>query len=538
MMRALTGIAGLLAGLALCAAPAAAVPNPTVEGPLPSAPVGDPSHDYPFGSALQDLHTHDYLEREYFVSGTTSGGRYKTRVVVRRPADAAKFSGNVLVEWQNVTNGFDADILWWRSGEQLMRDGDAFVAVSAQTGGLEDAATGLKEFNPKRYGSLHIDTQGTFVAEDAGYGIYGQALQALRHPNGVDLLGGLEPKQLIATGYSQSAGTVSIYASSFGIADGLADGYLIGGLSTSTLSSTGPASTAFPYPITALGVPVLLINTETDASFHRPPDTDTFRLWEVAGTSHADHDNIAYANGVLKRDFGQTYDVGRCDKQPGSLIPFTHAQDAAIVALEHWIATGQAPASQPQMQYDSGGQIVRDADGNALGGIRMPEQDVPTATNSRENTGATCNPFVGSMTPFAGAKLHELYPSHAGYVSKVRQAVHRALAAGVLLPADAEETVSSARRADIPPGSRSGVCHRRRSATIRIPRSVRRIRVVSARLRLPGGRTMRVPNGRWRQRIPLRHSVGHAIRVRLVLRLANGSVTTRRLVLRTCLRRA
>jgi hypothetical protein len=48
---------------------------------------------------------------------------YKTRIVVRRPADAKRFNGTVLVEWDNVTNGFDAEKVWFFSWEQMVRAG-------------------------------------------------------------------------------------------------------------------------------------------------------------------------------------------------------------------------------------------------------------------------------------------------------------------------------------------------------------------------------------------------------------------------------
>src|SRR5579863_6314706 len=87
----------------LCAAP-----NPTVTGPVPAtSPVGDPSHQYPFYSALEDLKGRGYVEQEFFVEGTanqykTPDGatgsvidgdhKYKTRVVVRRPVSTARFN--------------------------------------------------------------------------------------------------------------------------------------------------------------------------------------------------------------------------------------------------------------------------------------------------------------------------------------------------------------------------------------------------------------------------------------------------------------
>jgi hypothetical protein len=48
--------------------------------------------------ADEDLANFKYLVKEYFVSGTAQGQPYTTRILVRRPADAKKFSGIVLAE--------------------------------------------------------------------------------------------------------------------------------------------------------------------------------------------------------------------------------------------------------------------------------------------------------------------------------------------------------------------------------------------------------------------------------------------------------
>src|SRR4030095_7762992 len=45
-----------------------------------------------------DLAYFKYVTKEYFVSGTANGQPYKTRIVIRRPADNAKFTGLVLAE--------------------------------------------------------------------------------------------------------------------------------------------------------------------------------------------------------------------------------------------------------------------------------------------------------------------------------------------------------------------------------------------------------------------------------------------------------
>src|ERR1041385_1437908 len=59
---------------------------------------------------------------------------YTSRMIVRRPADPAAFNGTVVVEWLNVTAGYDVDIEWNTVAQYLQRSGYAFVGVSAQKG--------------------------------------------------------------------------------------------------------------------------------------------------------------------------------------------------------------------------------------------------------------------------------------------------------------------------------------------------------------------------------------------------------------------
>src|SRR5579885_2080432 len=48
----------------------------TVTGPIASKSPGDPSHDYPFYAALQDLKSRGYVEQEFFIEGAAN--RYET----------------------------------------------------------------------------------------------------------------------------------------------------------------------------------------------------------------------------------------------------------------------------------------------------------------------------------------------------------------------------------------------------------------------------------------------------------------------------
>src|ERR1700744_3565137 len=163
-------LALLFTSLVALAGPAiAAAPVPEVTGPVAAPDVpGTPSHNYIFFASNHDLASHGYVEEEYFIRGTADSYNfpdklkdavanntpqpYVTRVVVRRPADAKRFNGTVVVEWDNVTNNFDAENVWFDTWENMMRGGYVWVGVTNQTLGVD----ALKKFNAKRYGEMDV----------------------------------------------------------------------------------------------------------------------------------------------------------------------------------------------------------------------------------------------------------------------------------------------------------------------------------------------------------------------------------------------
>ena len=82
---------------------------------------------------------------------------YKTRITVRRPVDPAKFNGTVLVEWFNVTDNFDGEYFWVQAQQDIVRQGYAYIGVSAQDNGISNANLGLKTFSRTRYGLLSVN---------------------------------------------------------------------------------------------------------------------------------------------------------------------------------------------------------------------------------------------------------------------------------------------------------------------------------------------------------------------------------------------
>ena len=93
---------------------------------------------------------------------------YTTRIVVLKPSDVTKFNGTVIVEWLNVSGGIDAPAIWFMAHRELIREGYAYVAVSAQQVGVEGGASlgmdmSLKKQDPERYSASEPPRRRLFV---------------------------------------------------------------------------------------------------------------------------------------------------------------------------------------------------------------------------------------------------------------------------------------------------------------------------------------------------------------------------------------
>jgi hypothetical protein len=147
-------------------------------------------------------------------------------MIVRRPSRSSRFNGVVLVEWFNVTNQYDTDVLWLYQKEFLMREGYAWVGVSAQfvgvagTGGPLGVNLSLKAVNPVRYAPLQ------HPGDSFSYDMFSQVGQALRAPTVATLLGGLAPRRVIAIGESQSAFRMTTYVNAIHADTHVYDGFL------------------------------------------------------------------------------------------------------------------------------------------------------------------------------------------------------------------------------------------------------------------------------------------------------------------------
>jgi hypothetical protein len=116
-------------------------------------------------------------------------------------------------------------------------------------------------------------------------------------------------------------------------------------------------------------------------------------------------------------------------------------------------------------------EVARDDAGNAEGGIRTPDMNVPIGSYVPPINFAkpectfppflpNCNPIgglgnlacflAGSTTPFGQETLDSLYSSHQDYVDQVEADTDRLKDEGFLLNRDSKEIVDRAEAADIP----------------------------------------------------------------------------------------
>ncbi|MBW8487502.1 alpha/beta hydrolase domain-containing protein [Actinomadura parmotrematis] len=490
--RAAAAVLGAVLTAALIAAPPGAPAEAAAASPAVTTPPAG-THGFPFLAAAEDLGSYGYTENEYFIAGTassyaksglwTSDGRwrvrqsgqaaYKTRLLVRRPTDPAKFNGTVVVEWLNVSGQIDLSPDYWFERDELLRKGYAWVGVSAQSvgvnGGLGDIK-GLKGWDPARYGSL------VHPGDAYAYDIFSQAGQALRTPDGPDPLGGLKIRTLLADGESQSAGLMTTYADAIQPVAGVYDGFLIHSNSAIAAPISGDIldTLAMPNPSrirTDLTVPTFVVLTETDvpvASLARQPDTSRVLHWELAGTAHGDQWAYDLGNPTVQKSAGAAAPQPDCaaGSAPYNDGPGHWSMNAALRGLTAWAQGGARPPSGAALSTN-----LRDpATGLAAGGVRLPDVTVPTRTLTGERDtsggGVFCG-LYGARDPWNGdadawdrhdagdpsdpsfprtaePSLSRLYPTHADYVGKVRAAADASVQSGYLLPEDAAAITAAA----------------------------------------------------------------------------------------------
>jgi hypothetical protein len=503
-----------VAGLA--ASSAAASPTLTEVSP------GSGVHGYPYdavptspivpGAPFINLGERGYAEREFTMSGTanvyrqsgfwSSDGKwnvavsqpnvpYTTRLLVRYPTNPAKFNGTVVVEWLNDTTGGDQDPVWSEIYNQALNQGYAYIGVTAQATGVKD----LKRWDPSRYGSLSSSSDGQ------SYDIFTQTAQAAAAKYAT-LLGGLKPTAIIGAGDSQSAFRVDTYVNAFQPLSKAYNAFIGVGRYVGASPLAGGLVTTSPLPAFVRSdntTPFIQLNTEGDeyelaASYVRQSDTNSLRTWELPGAAHIDAHEAEYELATIAREqptlppvkctFGIPVTIGGVTLHEADNMPLFELENAALADMQKWLTKGVAPPKGASIATNPWwfNTIFRDQYGNALGGTRLPDIQVPTETYSAINVVEpetnlnvlnALNEIFSSVSgesseipsslrasglcllsgfaqPFSHSTLQRLYPTHSSYVSKFTAAAKESLAAGFLTPEDYATTVAKAEAAPVP----------------------------------------------------------------------------------------
>jgi Alpha/beta hydrolase domain len=456
------------------------VRNPACSGPRPGEAVTT--------LGAFDLGRHGYCSEEWLLEGTASSWRaagelgddglweteldslapYRTRLVVCRPDSPTSFNGTVVVEWLNVSGGGDGSPDWFFLHRHLMREGAAWVGVSAQKAGIDgggffDSGQHLKAVAPERYGIL------SHPGDAFAFDIFSQAGLALRAGTGP--LGGFQIENLLAVGESQSAVFLVTYINAIDQHAGIYDGFLVHGRGSSGATLEGQMFgggrqlefTGSQRIREDVRVPVITVQSETDLVMMagvrgRQPDNDRFRWWEIAGAAHFD----SYGLIASQSDDGTLspaelaaliapVDEVRGMKSTGLINsgPQQHyVLNAATAGLEAWVRHGTPPPSGRWIESEPGPEpaLARDELGISRGGIRTPWVDTPVAAFSGQGfPGEVFTALFGSTHPFDRAQLGRLYrDGRAGYLAAFEQRLGEAIEAGFILAVDGDEIMSLA----------------------------------------------------------------------------------------------
>ncbi len=412
---------------------------PTVEGPVTESPPA-------FTAALQADLPSGWVDEEFFVSCSSPKITYKTAVFVRRPADPSRASGLVAVEPLHSAGIWGMQTLLQ---PYFVAHDDVHVGVAANRDVVERLVKGA---NPMRYSAL--DVPATPEAQNeilAGVG-------ALLHQHSDALLPRVRVKSAVLGGWSQTAVATRTFIGSpqgKGTVDGrrVFDGFFPG---QAAVGSSGGSQVG---RVPDVGVPVVELQGERELLVtisiygslgYRRPDSRTYRLYEVAGMSHINNepDNTvsAFAGSLT------------CDWPAGatpSAFRQTDVWEMAFDNLARWISRSVAPPRAARIELEADGRTVkRDANGNALGGMRSVFVDVPTASitpTSLAPGGVVANPcaYAGYQLDLSREKLQQLYRTHARYVQQVDKDTKKLVRERFLLSASARELVAAARRSNV-----------------------------------------------------------------------------------------
>jgi hypothetical protein len=393
----------------------------------------------------------DYLEAEYLLSGeantyagpatgqpriVSSGHRYVTRVLVRRPAHPTRFSGRVLIEPFNTTHGVDCDALWLHVAGLLQAQGDAWIGISVRA----SSAVELKQYDPRRYTDVDI------ASSDLTWDLLRAIGTCIRQGGDNSPLQGLQVRYVYLGGYSQSGVDTATFAAAFAQRTRTGDGRPVydGFFPACHAASLTPLAVGaaglprFEYAaMPPVGVPVIEVQPQSDvegfnveqfvnpgsASVRREDSdvpTDRFRLYEIPGAPHAAK-------------------IAGCDGN-GSSFPTSAFVRAALHHLFRWAEHDITPPAAPRIRVTTAAArvvtAVVDRFGNALGGVPTPFLEAPIARYEVHSTPGPLCKLAGREVPLPREVLVGRYGDLHTYLQEFTISLDATIRAGFLLHDD------------------------------------------------------------------------------------------------------
>jgi hypothetical protein len=280
----------------------------------------------------------------------------------------------------------------------------------------------LKRRDPLRYADVDIEsddlvwdmlrTIGTLVKQDE-----------------------LPVRHVYLGGYSQSSVDTATFAAAFG---DVYDGFFPTAHAASlTPLALGEGLPRFEYaPMPPVGVPVIEVQPQSDvegfgfnefvnpgsASVRRADSDaagDRFRLYEIAGASHAAK-------------------IVGCDGD-GSTFPMAAFVRAALRNLFRWAEDGITPPSAPRIELEIDDVVARaalDRSGNARGGVPSPFVDVPIARYEAHSTPGPVCALAGREATLPYEVLANRYGDLQTYLAEFVISLDESIQAGFLLEDD------------------------------------------------------------------------------------------------------
>jgi hypothetical protein len=362
---------------------------------------------------------------------------FTTRLIVYRPKNKRRFSGNVIVETLH-PNGGGTSVAWNAVHPFFVANGDAYVGVQHPL-----TLSGVKAADPARYARLNA------VDPTQLWGMLARAGAAIKLQGRSSPLHGYDVKHLLMTGYSYTGVATATFANYHHQEARLANGRNI---------FDGYLPMADAQYVRPLDVPVMRLNTQSDFNGfgglkNRRPDDDLYRHYEIAGAAHVaihppDGAAVPPAPGKVPTPSGQPhFSQAACQtsfpagSHPND-FPVYLVQAAMFDNMYRWMSKQHLPPASAMIETNADGSARVDEHGNALGGVRYPQVAVPVAAYGVGATDACI--LFGYTAPFDADKCRALYGSQSHYLSQVKSTGETLVSGRLLLRDDVDKLLSIA----------------------------------------------------------------------------------------------